>query len=100
MEMIQSSPRVVCLSLFCDRAVPKGCVPLGIYGVEETKGLIDGMRIVGLQGVTTSMAIMRALKAMKCTQCHVTPHGKLHGLIWESQETQWKLTVPMERPTR
>ena len=29
---------------------PKGCVPLGIYKVEETKGLINGMRIVGLHG--------------------------------------------------
>ena len=30
---------------------PKGCVPLGIYRVEETKGLIDGIRTVGLHGV-------------------------------------------------
>ena len=30
---------------------PKGCVPLGTYRVEETKGLIDGMWTVGLQGV-------------------------------------------------
>ena len=29
---------------------PKGCVPLGIYRVEETKGLIDGMGTVGLHG--------------------------------------------------
>ena len=29
---------------------PKGCVPLGIYRVEETKGLIDGMGTIGLQG--------------------------------------------------
>ena len=49
MERIQGSPRVASVS----RAVysfPKGCVPLGIYRVEETKGLIDGMGTVGLQG--------------------------------------------------
>ena len=33
-----------------DRVFLKGCVPLGIYRVEETKGLIDGMRTVGLHG--------------------------------------------------
>ena len=27
---------------------PKGCVPLGTYRVEETKGLIDVMGTVGL----------------------------------------------------
>ena len=32
------------------RHIPKGCVPLGIYRVEETKGLIDGMGTVGLHG--------------------------------------------------
>ena len=30
--------------------VPKGCVRLGIYRVEETNGLIDGMGTVGLNG--------------------------------------------------
>ena len=78
----------------------KGCAPLGTYRVEETKGFIDGIEIVGLQGVAMLMAIMGAMKAMMCTQCHVTPHGKLHGRVQESQETQWELTVPMERPTR
>ena len=29
---------------------PKGCVPLGIYRVKKTRGLIDGMRTVGLHG--------------------------------------------------
>ena len=29
---------------------PKGCVPLGIYRVEKTRGLIDGMRTIGLPG--------------------------------------------------
>ena len=29
---------------------PKGCVPLGIYRVEKTRGLIDGMGTVGLSG--------------------------------------------------
>ena len=40
----------VCLELLVPDP-PKGCVPLGTYKVEETKGLIDGMRTVGLQGV-------------------------------------------------
>ena len=30
------------------RDLPKGCVPLSIYRVEETKGLIDGIGTVGL----------------------------------------------------
>ena len=29
---------------------PKGCVPLGTYRVEKTRGLIDGMGTVGLHG--------------------------------------------------
>ena len=29
---------------------PKGCMPLGIYRVEKTRGLIDGMGSVGLDG--------------------------------------------------
>ena len=32
--------------------VPKGCVLLGIYRVEETKGLIDGMGTVGFHGAS------------------------------------------------
>ena len=27
---------------------PKGCVPLGTYRVEKTRGLIDGMGTIGL----------------------------------------------------
>ena len=27
---------------------PKGCIPLGIYRAEKTRGLIDGMGTVGL----------------------------------------------------
>ena len=57
--------------------VPKGCMPLGPYRVEETKGLLDGMGTVGLQEVAMLMAIMGTLKAMMCTQCHLTPHGKI-----------------------
>ena len=30
------------------RGSPKGCVPLGTYRVEKTRGLIDGMGTVGL----------------------------------------------------
>ena len=33
-----------------DPGSPKGCVPLGTYRVEKTRGLIDGMRTVGLPG--------------------------------------------------
>ena len=55
MERIQGSPRVAseCLSVSLDvcSGIPKGCVPLGIYRVEETKGLIDEMGTVGLQEV-------------------------------------------------
>ena len=54
MERIQGSPRVASVSEYVSRVVrsrsPKGCVPLGTYRVEETKGLIDGMGTVGLQG--------------------------------------------------
>ena len=51
MERIQGSPRVAseCM-IVCLQSSPKGCVPLGIYRVEETKGLIDGIRTVGLKG--------------------------------------------------
>ena len=41
------------MSEYVSRAVssssPKGCVPLGIYRVEKTKGLIDRIGTVGLQ---------------------------------------------------
>ena len=40
LEMIRESWR--------DREPPKGCVLLVIYKVKETKGLIGGMRTVGL----------------------------------------------------
>ena len=30
------------------RGSPKGCVPLGTYRVEKTRGLIDGMETRGL----------------------------------------------------
>ena len=51
MERIQGSPRVASESLnVCLQMSPKGCVPLGTYRVEETKGLIDGMGTVGLHG--------------------------------------------------
>ena len=29
---------------------PEGCVPLGIYKGEKTRGLIDGMGTIGLHG--------------------------------------------------
>ena len=47
----QGSPRVAeCGCLSVSVHVPKGCVPLGIYRVEETKGLIDGIGTIGLHG--------------------------------------------------
>ena len=58
----------------CDRAVR--CVPLGTYRVEETKGLID--ESYGDCWVARSCNAdghNGALKAMMCTQCHVTPMG-------------------------
>ena len=82
MERIQGSPRVAseCLSVSLDVSfgIPKGCVPLGIYRVEETNGLMMEWELLGCKML---MAIMRALKVMLCTQCHVTPHRKLHGQI-------------------
>ena len=50
MERIQGSPRVASVSRAVFFGIPKGCVPLGIYRVEETKGLIDGIGTVGLHG--------------------------------------------------
>ena len=46
------------------------------------------------------MAIMGALKVVMHTQCHVTPYGRLHCQKWESQEAQWELAIPVERPTQ
>ena len=73
----------MCLSV-CLRGIPKGCVHLGIYRVEETKGLIDGMGIVGFQGVVGHNGYIEGhdVHSMSCNS-----HGKLHGWIWESQET-------------
>ena len=50
MERIQGSPRVASVSRVVRPDPPKGCVPLGTYRVEETKGLIDGMGTLGLHG--------------------------------------------------
>ena len=55
---------------------PKGCVPLGIYIVEETKGLID--KSYGDCWVVRSYNAdghNGALMATICTQCHVTLMG-------------------------
>ena len=51
-------------------------MPLGIYRMEETKGLFIEW---GLLGCMELMVIMGALKTMLCDQCNVTPYGKLHG---------------------
>ena len=54
--------------------IPKGCVPLGTYRVEETKGLID--ESYGDCWVARSCnadGLNEALKATLCIQCHVTP---------------------------
>ena len=44
MGMIQVNPRIVSELLrerWMDRSSLKGCIPLGTYRMEETKGLID-----------------------------------------------------------
>ena len=77
MKRIQGSPRVTSECLMRSKRVsPKGCVPLGIYRVEETKGLIN--EIHGDCWVVRSCnadSHNGALKAMMCIQCHVTPMG-------------------------
>ena len=75
--MIQGSPRVAskCLNV-CLEMSSKGCVPLGTYRVEETKGLTD--ESYGDCWVTRSCnvdGLNEALKVMICIQCHVTPMG-------------------------
>ena len=59
-------------------------MPLGIYRVEKTRVSLMEWELMGGLGL---MVIMGALKTMLHDQCHVTPHGKLHGQIWECQET-------------
>ena len=89
-----------------DSGSPKGCVPLGTYRVEKTRGLLDGMKTRGLfdgmgtVGLAETNGHNRSIEDHYCDQRCVTPHGKLHGQIWESEETPQELTVPMERPTR
>ena len=59
-----------------ERECPKGCVPLGIYRVEETKCLID--ETYGdcwVAGSCNTDGLNEALKAMICIQFHVTPIG-------------------------
>ena len=48
-------------SEYVQSGIPKGCVPLGTYRMEKTRGLIDGM---GLLGWLRLMAIMGALKTI------------------------------------
>ena len=56
------------------RSSPKGCVPLGIYREKETKGLMNesygGFWVVRNYKVDSHNG---ALKAIMCSQCHVTP---------------------------
>ena len=47
-EVSQGSPRVAGVGI--ERGTPKGCMPLGTYRVEKTRGLIDEMGTVGLPG--------------------------------------------------
>ena len=69
MERIQGGPRVASEYLnVCLQISPKGCIPLGTYRVEETKGLID--ESYGDCWVTRSCnadSHNGALKAMICT---------------------------------
>lgn len=53
---------------------PKGCVPLGFYRVEETKGSIDeSYEDCWVARSCNANGYNRALKAMICIQCHITP---------------------------
>ena len=58
------------------RGSSKGCVPLGTYRVEKTRGLIDGMGTVGLQGTDGHNGSIEGhvVYSMSCNS-----HGKLHG---------------------
>ena len=61
----------------CPEKSPKGCVPLGTYRVEETKGLIDG-KSWGLLGCIRSYNAdghNGVVKAMMCIQCYITLMG-------------------------
>ena len=66
-----------CLSVY-SAGFPKGCVPLGIYRVEEIKGLIDGMGTVGLQGAAGHNG---SIEGQDVHSMSYNPHGKLHGQI-------------------
>ena len=79
MERIQGSPRVVSVSRAVCSGVPPKVVPLWVF-IEWGKPRVLLMEWEFL-GCKELMAIMGALKAMLCTQCHVTPQGKLHGQI-------------------
>ena len=63
-ELRRDPPKVVCLWVFIGWRRPRvSLMEWGMLGFREL------------------MAIMRALKTTLCDQCHVTPHGKLHGQI-------------------
>ena len=75
MEEIQDSLRVAseCL-IVCLQMSPKGCVPLGTYRVEETKGFIhEGYGDSWVARSCNADDLNGALKAMLCIQYHVTP---------------------------
>ena len=66
----------VCLNVSLD--VPNGCVPLGTYRMKETKGLIDGMGTVGLQGANGHNESIEG-----------------HGVYSMPCNSSWEATVPM-----
>ena len=69
----------MCLNVCLELSVldpPKGCVPLGTYRVEDTKGLIDGMVTVGLQGVAGHN---RSIEGHDVHSMSCNSHEKLHG---------------------
>ena len=88
------------------RGSPKGCVSLGTYRVEETRGLIDGMEtrsLIGGMGTVGWLRLMVIMGALKTTSVinamqllmgsYMDRSGRVKGLLLE-------LATPMERPTR
>ena len=79
MERVQGSPRVASMSRAVYFFGSPNVVSLWVFiGWKRPRvSLIEW----GLLGCKELLAIMGALKALMCTQCYVTPHGKLHGQI-------------------
>ena len=80
MERIQGNPRVAeceCLSV----SVPGSPKVVSLWVFVGCRRPRVSLMEWGLLGCKELLAIIGVLKAMMCIQCHVTPHGKLHGQI-------------------